>query len=108
MLEEETQPLDLASIHWVGKELHRPECVLATAAGHLFTADWRGGVAHVFPDGSQNLYLAQPVDGESLKPNGIALLSDGSFLLAHLGAERGGIFRLQRDGTTRPAAAGSP
>lgn len=102
ILEEETQPLDLTSIRWVGKELHRPECVLATAAGHLFTADWRGGVAQVLPDGSQNLYLAQPVDGEALKPNGIALLRDGSFLLAHLGAERGGIFRLQRDGTTTP------
>ena len=37
-----------------------------------------------------------------LRPNGIALLRDGSFLLAHLGATRGGVFRLQRDGTTTP------
>ncbi|MDI1342459.1 SMP-30/gluconolactonase/LRE family protein [Polaromonas sp.] len=101
-LEEQIQALDLASIQWVGKELQRPECVLATASGDLFTADWRGGVAHVLPDGSQHLYLAKPVDGETLQPNGIALLRDGSFLLAHLGAERGGIFRLQRDGTATP------
>jgi len=46
--------------------------------------------------------VGHPVDGEPLKPNGIALLADGSFLLAHLGAERGGVFRLQRDGQTRP------
>lgn len=102
LLEQEIPPPDPSSIHWVGKELNRPECVLATAAGDLFTADWRGGVAHVLPDGSQTLYRAQPVDGETPKPNGIALLSDGSFLLAHLGAEQGGIFRLQRDGTTTP------
>lgn len=92
----------LDAIQWTGSGLNRPECVLATARGDLYTADWRGGVAHIRPDGSQALYAAQPVDGELLKPNGIALLSDGSFLLAHLGAERGGVFRLQRDGTTAP------
>ena len=42
------------------------------------------------------------MDGEPLKPNGIALLKDGSFLLAHLGAETGGVFRLSRDGHTQP------
>ncbi len=80
----------------------RPECVLATATGDLFTADWRGGVAHICPDGSQSLYAGQSVDGEPLKPNGIAMLADGSFLLADLGAERRGVFRLQRDGQTSP------
>ncbi len=92
----------LSGVRWTGTGLHRPECVLATASGDLYTADWRGGVAHIRPDGSQTLYAAQPVDGETLKPNGIALLRDGSFLLAHLGAETGGVFRLQRDGTTTP------
>lgn len=95
-------PISLDSVQWVGAGLVRPECVLATASGDLFTADWRGGVAHIRPDGSQDLYVGQPVDGEALKPNGIALLRDGSFLLAHLGAERGGVFQLQRDGQTRP------
>jgi sugar lactone lactonase YvrE len=87
---------------YAGKGLVRPECVLTNSRGDLFTADWRSGVAHIRPDGSQIFYAAQPVDGEVLKPNGIALRSDGSFFLAHLGAELGGVFSLQRDGQTRP------
>ena len=92
----------LNMLHWVGHDLHRPESVVATQSGNLYTADWRGGVAHIAPDGTQSLYLGFPVDGEALKPNGIALLKDGSFLLAHLGAQSGGIFRLHRDGRTEP------
>lgn len=95
-------PISLDDVQWVGAGLVRPECVLATASGDIYTADWRGGVAHIRPDGSQDLYLGHHVDGEALKPNGIALLRDGSFLLAHLGAQRGGVFQLQRDGQTRP------
>ncbi|NJS35254.1 MAG: SMP-30/gluconolactonase/LRE family protein [Brachymonas sp.] len=87
---------------WAGQGLVRPECVLTNSRGDLFSADWRSGVAHIRPDGSQTFYAAQPVDGEVIKPNGIALRKDGSFLLAHLGAELGGVFSLQRDGTTRP------
>lgn len=98
----EKQHLRLDDVQWVGTGLVRPECVLATAAGDLFSADWRGGVAHIHPNGSQSVYVGQPVDGESLKPNGIALMADGSFLLAHLGAEQGGVFRLQRNGQTSP------
>lgn len=93
-------PLD--AIQWTGHDLQRPESVIATRSGDLYTADWRGGVAHIAPDGAQSLYLGLPVGGEALKPNGIALLKDGSFLLAHLGAESGGIFRLHRDGRTEP------
>ncbi len=75
---------------------------MATAGGDLYTADWRGGVAHIQPDGTQALYLAQALDGEVIKPNGIALQADGSFLITHLGSEKGGVYELQRDGTTRP------
>ncbi len=92
----------LQDVSWVGTGLVRPECVLATSEGDLYSADWRGGVAHIRPDGTQRLYEAMPVDGEALKPNGIALLADGSFLIAHLGAEHGGVFRLGRDGQTIP------
>lgn len=102
-----SQPLNpsiasLDDLRWTGSGLNRPECVLTNAKGDIYTADWRSGVAHIYPDGSQSFYPAHAVDGEVLKPNGIALLKDGSFLLAHLGAERGGIFSLQRDGTTAP------
>lgn len=93
-------PLD--DLRYVGTGLVRPECVLATAAGDLFTADWRGGVAHLRADGSQLLYVGTGHDAPALKPNGIALLRDGSFLLAHLGDETGGVFRLQRDGRVTP------
>ena len=92
----------LEALTWHGQGLQRPECVLTTARGDVYTADWRGGVSHMSADGSQKLYLGQPINGEALKPNGIALLKDGSFLLAHLGAERGGVYRLQRDGRTEP------
>jgi sugar lactone lactonase YvrE len=95
-----SSPLD--HIEWLGRGLSRPECVLATKRGDIYTADWRGGVAHIQPDGTHRLYVAQAVDGDLVKPNGIALLPDGSFLLAHLGAERGGVFQLFRDGRTLP------
>ena len=80
----------------------RPECVLATASGDLYTSDWRGGVAHRLPDGSQRLYAGCLPGDLALRPNGIALMPDGSFLLAQLGAEDGGVYRLWRDGRVQP------
>lgn len=88
----------LDEVGFVGHGLHRPECVLCTRAGHWYSADWRGGVAHGLPDGSQRLYLGPPIDGRPMRPNGIALLADGSFLLADLGETLGGVFRLTRAG----------
>lgn len=96
------QRIPLGQLGWRGHGLHRPECVLATAAGDLYTADWRGGVAHVRPDGTQALYVATRPDALPLRPNGIALLTDGSFLLAQLGAEDGGVYHLTRDGSVTP------
>jgi sugar lactone lactonase YvrE len=95
-------PLPLHALGFVGSGLVRPECVLANAAGDLFTADWRGGVAHLRADGSQALYAGPGPDGLALRPNGIALLRDGSFLLTHLGNDDGGVFHLQRSGQVAP------
>jgi sugar lactone lactonase YvrE len=95
-------PLPLHALGFVGSGLVRPECVLANAAGDLFTADWRGGVAHLRSDGGQALYAGPGPDGLVLKPNGIALLRDGSFLLTHLGNDDGGVFQLQRSGQVAP------
>ncbi len=86
----------------LGSGLVRPECVLATANGDLYSADWRGGVAHLAPDGAQHLYTGRLPDGSALRPNGIALLADGSFLLTQLGTDAGGVYRLTRDGTVAP------
>ena len=94
--------IPLGTLAFIGTGLVRPECVLATAAGDVYTADWRGGVAHLHPDGRQTLYAGPGPDGMALKPNGIALLRDGSFLVTHLGADDGGVFRLQRDGRVEP------
>jgi sugar lactone lactonase YvrE len=92
----------LNASRFVGSGLVRPECVLANATGDLYCADWRGGVAHIRPDGSQALYAGPGPDGLVLQPNGVALLRDGSFLVTHLGAEDGGVFRVQRDGRVEP------
>ena len=94
--------LSPAGAAWTGTGLHRPECVLATRAGDLYCADWRGGVTRIHPDGTQTTYLGHEIDGEVLKPNGIALRADGSFLIAHLGAQTGGVFALERDGRVQP------
>jgi sugar lactone lactonase YvrE len=95
-------PISLERLGWKGKGLVRPECVLTTRRGDFFTADWRGGVAHIRPDGSQTLYKGALPDGRPLRPNGIALRKNGNFLLADLGEEWGGVFELSREGNVRP------
>jgi len=80
----------------VGHGLVRPECVLATAAGDLYVS--HGGVSHIAPDGTVGHFLA--AGDTKPKANGIAMLRDGSFLLANV-AYPGGLYLLQRDGTLR-------
>lgn len=91
-----------ASLSFVGHGLVRPECVLATRAGMLYTADWRGGVAATDATGTSSLIAATAGAPRALRPNGIALRRDGSFLLADLGETTGGVFALARDGSVRP------
>ncbi len=95
---------ETAALSFVGTGLVRPECVLATREGSLFTADWRGGVAQIHGDGTQALYRGAPGGGRPLRPNGIALRRDGTFLLADLGETAGGVFTLDRDGNVAPFA----
>jgi len=94
--------LSLDALTFRGSGLVRPECVLATADGALYTADWRGGVACIRADGTQALYLGKLPGERPLRPNGIAVLADGTFLLADLGETRGGVFALSRAGEVRP------
>ncbi len=91
--------IDLSEIEHVSKGLKRPECVLSTQNGRLFTADWRGGVGVTEADGSQWVLLPSDPD-LSLRPNGICLLPDNSVLITHLGDEDGGVYRLAEDGAT--------
>jgi sugar lactone lactonase YvrE len=86
----------------LGRDLERPECVLCTARGDTYVADWRGGVTLIAADGSQTLFAGPAPGNRRLKPNGIALRADGSFLVADLSPGTGGIFELCRDGQVRP------
>ena len=95
-------PFNLDTLVAIGEGLVRPECVLTTRHGDIYTSDWRGGVAHMSPSGQQCLYLSNGLDGLPLQPNGIALNADGSFLLAQLGMADGGVYRLTREGVLTP------
>lgn len=94
--------IDIDTLQAVGADLDRPECVLCNAAGDCFVADWRGGVTCIRADGSQVRFTGAAPGGRVLKPNGIALRKDGSFLIADLSPESGGVFVLARDGQVRP------
>lgn len=93
-------PIPIQALERLGAELHRPECVVAGSAGDVFVPDWRGGVTRIRADGTQETWLAAARNLD-IRPNGIALCPDGSFLLANLG-ETGGVWRLRRDGALEP------
>lgn len=78
----------------------RPESVVTHRSGYVFAANWRdaGGISVITPDGRTLNHLSKSSDFV-VRPNGIALEQGGSFLLAHLGQEDGGLFRLHPDGT---------
>jgi len=106
-------PLDnftvLASELWfVGQGLNRPACILADPGGTLRVSDGRGGVTVIQPDGTQTLIRQQmdnrfaptvddPPAGHS-QPNGLAIDSDGSLLIANFGLRR--LERMASDGRT--------
>ncbi len=93
--------VSLDALSAIGAGLSRPESVLTTSNGDIWTAHWAGGgVSLIRPDGSVHHHLPKrPID--DIHPNGIALMRDRSFLLANLG-ETGGIWRLTREGDLMP------
>ncbi len=92
--------ISLDKIDFVGKELNRPECVLTHKSGMLFAADWtaNGGVSIIKADETVQHVLSSDTSFE-VRPNGIAIEKDGTFLLAHLGPDTGGVFRLHPNGS---------
>lgn len=95
-------------LKFIGEGLQRPECILAERDGTLWSADGRGGVMRIAPDGGQTLILqgeanlaadfeSRLVQAEGSLPNGLAFDDNGDILIANWGTER--LERMSRDGT---------
>lgn len=103
--------VDPTAISYIGKDLQRPECILAERDGTLWSADARGGVMRISADGTQSLVAQAPdahfdlsnhADASLLTgtlPNGLAFASNGDLLIANFGTDRLEI--MTREGKTR-------
>lgn len=93
------------ALSFLGIGLNRPECLVTHRCGLIFAADWTGtgGVSIIAQDGGVTRILARD-GGRTFRPNGIALEPGGTFLIAHLGADDGGLFRLYPDGRIEDVA----
>jgi gluconolactonase len=103
--------IDPAAITYVGEGLQRPECILAERDGSLWSADARGGVVHIRPDGTQQLItqtasrgFAEAADEEArfvsgTLPNGLAFAGNGDVLISNFGTDR--LEVMTRSGETR-------
>ena len=103
--------VDPAGIQYIGRDLQRPECILAEPDGSLWSADARGGVVRISPEGSQKI-ITQQFD-ESFKaavddasrftagtlPNGLAFAENGDILISNFGTDV--LEVMSRDGKTR-------
>lgn len=97
------EPFSIGDLTEIGSGLNRPECVLATRDGSLYTGDWTRGIARIAPDGTAG--PAVPVDliERGFRPNGIALTPNGDFLITNM-SRAGGIWRVSRQGDVSPFA----
>ena len=98
-------------LQYIGEDLQRPECILAEPDGSLWSADARGGVVHIRPDGSQALInqshqtdFAEASDEatrftEGTLPNGLAFAANGDILISNFGTDCLEVMR--RDGETK-------
>lgn len=102
--------VDPATLGYIGHDLQRPECILAERDGTLWSADARGGVMRIAPDGRQTLIAQEPdprfdatADAaarftQGTLPNGLAFDADGSILISNFGTDR--LERMTRQGQT--------
>ncbi|MDK2770007.1 MAG: SMP-30/gluconolactonase/LRE family protein [Sphingomonas sp.] len=100
-----------ADIAYIGHELQRPECILAERDGTLWSADARGGVMRIAPDGTQSFigqtsridepaeFDARYVQTSGSLPNGLCFDAQGDFLIANFGTDA--LEHMGRDGRSR-------
>jgi gluconolactonase len=106
--------IDKSTLQYVGHDLQRPECILAEPDGTLWSADARGGVMRIAPNGSQQLVTqrsSQYFEGahseaarylEGTLPNGLAFTRDGDILISNFGTDC--LEVMTRDGESRVLA----
>ena len=106
--------IDKSAIQYAGRDLARPECILAEPDGALWAADARGGDTRIDTDGSQQLITQQRSDhfGQAADeaarfltgtlPNGLAFAANGDILISNFGTDCLEI--MARDGATRVLA----
>ena len=103
--------VDPASLRYIGEGLQRPECILAEPDGALWSADARGGVVHIRPDGSQQVITQKAEAGfaaaaseearftQGTLPNGLAFAANGDIIISNFGTDR--LEVMTRSGDTR-------
>jgi gluconolactonase len=103
--------IEKSAIQYVGHDLQRPECILAERDGTLWSADARGGVTRLAPDGSQTIITQKrsghfhEVTSEAARylqgtlPNGLAFARNGDILISNFGTDC--LESMSRDGTTK-------
>lgn len=91
--------VDPADLKYIGHDLQRPECILAEADGTLWSADARGGVVRIAPDGSQEITTQSYKNAfekaadeasrftEGTLPNGLAFAENGDILISNFGTD---------------------
>jgi sugar lactone lactonase YvrE len=106
--------LDKSAIQYLGSDLQRPECILAERDGTLWSADARGGVVRISPDGKQQSITQQRsghfqgVTSEASRylegtlPNGLAFARNGDILISNFGTDC--LELMTRDGATQVLA----
>jgi len=103
--------IDRRELGFVGRNLQRPECILAERDGTLWAADARGGVVRIAADGTQAVvaqtqaahFAGAASDEERFiagtLPNGLAFAASGDLLIANFGTDR--LEVMSRGGATR-------
>jgi gluconolactonase len=102
--------IDRSALSYIGHDLQRPECVLAERDGTLWSADARGGVVEIEPDGTQRIVTQRGSNFfsdagtetsrylEGTLPNGLAFDKNGDFLISNFGTDC--LERMTREGNT--------